>query len=516
MSSSERYSPVPLPPNPNLEQQKKLAKDLLEAYRSDDPQAKQRVADHLPKHDPARSIALHDTQFVIAREYGFESWPKFAAHIREVNQANAIDRFKKAVLDGEHRRVKSLINEYPSLREKIHAPLFDFDRPAIVAARDNIKLVDVLLESGANIDARSDWHAGGFGVLDNASDEVARELTARGATVDVHAAAWLGDMDRLRELIEADSSLVHAEGGDGQRPLHFARKIEIAGYLLDHGAEIDALCVDHKSTAAHYRCGDSPDVVKFLIERGAKPDILIAAAINDIDLVNRLLDEDPDCISTRVGREGSPLITDSPGGHIYQWVLGFDLTPHDVARKFGHQEVYELLLERSPIEERLLAACSNGDRDTAIALLDENDTLVDSLSLDRMSVFANAASRGDQEAVRLMLDVGFDLRARGQDQGTVLHLAAWNGDIVLVDLLLQHDPPLNDTNDIHGSPPLCWCAFGSHIRRHPDGDYLAVAERLIDAGADIHMPGNKKGSTMLQMAEGNPEMQELLRRHGAR
>ena len=68
MSPSERYSPVPLPPNPNLEQQKKLAKDLLEAYHSDDPQAKQRVADHLPKHDPARSIALHDTQFVIARE----------------------------------------------------------------------------------------------------------------------------------------------------------------------------------------------------------------------------------------------------------------------------------------------------------------------------------------------------------------------------------------------------------------------------------------------------------------
>ncbi len=53
----------------------------------------------------------------------------------------------------------------------------------------------------------------------------------RGAVVDVHAAARLGMMDRLRELISLDPSLVHARGGDGQTPLHFASSVEVAAYL---------------------------------------------------------------------------------------------------------------------------------------------------------------------------------------------------------------------------------------------------------------------------------------------
>ena len=50
----------------------------------------------------------------------------------------------------------------------------------------------------------------------------------------------------------ADPQLVHARGGDGQTPLHFASTVEIAEYLLDQGADIDARDVDHVSTPAQY------------------------------------------------------------------------------------------------------------------------------------------------------------------------------------------------------------------------------------------------------------------------
>jgi hypothetical protein len=43
----------------------------------------------------------------------------------------------------------------------------------------------------------------------------------------------------------------------------------------------------------------------------------------------------------------------------------------------------------------------------------------------------------------------------------------------------------------------------------------AVAERLVAAGADISALGNGQGRTLLQMAQGNKEMQEALRRLGA-
>ena len=98
------------------------------------------------------------------------------------------------------------------------------------------EMLDVLLAFGADLNAKSRWLAGGFGLLHSASTELAAYAIERGAIVDVHAAAQLSLLDRLRELVKADPELVHARGGDGQTPLHFAATVEIASYLLDHGA----------------------------------------------------------------------------------------------------------------------------------------------------------------------------------------------------------------------------------------------------------------------------------------
>ena len=47
-------------------------------------------------------------------------------------------------------------------------------------------MIDALLRAGADIDARSDWWAGSFGVLDYASG-LENFLIERGARVDAHA-----------------------------------------------------------------------------------------------------------------------------------------------------------------------------------------------------------------------------------------------------------------------------------------------------------------------------------------
>ena len=110
---------------------------------------------------------------------------------------------------------------HPELKAKINEPWGPFDTPPIVNVRSR-PMLDVLLEAGADLNAKSRWWAGGFGLLDWASPELAAYAIERGAVVDVHAAARLGMMDRLRELIAHDPGLVHARGGDGQTPLHFA------------------------------------------------------------------------------------------------------------------------------------------------------------------------------------------------------------------------------------------------------------------------------------------------------
>src|ERR1700759_4438637 len=70
----------------NLEQQKKQARELLRAIRAGSPDALVRVRDrHLrwAAEDNAtlqKEAALHDAQFVIAREQGFASWTKLKAY----------------------------------------------------------------------------------------------------------------------------------------------------------------------------------------------------------------------------------------------------------------------------------------------------------------------------------------------------------------------------------------------------------------------------------------------------
>jgi len=68
-----------LPPNPSLEQLKHQAKDLLRASRELNLQALLRIEQYLPNRSGVAALA--DTQLVIAREYGFASWPKLKRHV---------------------------------------------------------------------------------------------------------------------------------------------------------------------------------------------------------------------------------------------------------------------------------------------------------------------------------------------------------------------------------------------------------------------------------------------------
>src|SRR5678815_4055728 len=288
-----------------------------------------------------------------------------------------------------------------------------------------------------------------------------RYAIGRGAIVDVHAAARLGKMAGLRDLISANPDLVHARGGDGQTPLHFARTVEVAEFLLEHGADIDARDVDHESTPAQYMVGDRQEVARYLVQRGCKTDILLAAALGDADLVRRHLDADPECIRMRVSDEWFPMHNAKAGGTIYQWTLGWHVSAHDVARKFGHDDVLRLLMDRSPPEVRLLAACWAGDESAVRYLLGENPSLAASLSEPDRRQVANAARNNQFAAVRLRLAAGLPVDARGQHGGTPLHWAAWHGSAEMVREILRYNPPLEATDAEFKAPPLGWANHGS-------------------------------------------------------
>src|SRR5687767_7196897 len=108
MSSTSRRT---LPARPDLAQQKKLAKELLHAFRAGDREAIARVRAELPDK---REVSLVDAQFVLAREYGFTSWRELKDGIekRIAAQRPAIERFKRAVRDGDAKAVRTLLEQH--------------------------------------------------------------------------------------------------------------------------------------------------------------------------------------------------------------------------------------------------------------------------------------------------------------------------------------------------------------------------------------------------------------------
>src|SRR5690606_20140692 len=119
--------------------------------------------------------------------------------------------------------VRRLLESHPEFRKQIDAPVFPFNAPAIVACADDLAMVEVLLDFGADPNRRSDWWAGGFHALHSATGVVADRLIKAGAIPDACAAAHLDRPDLLARILAEDPARVHERGGDGQRPLHFAR-----------------------------------------------------------------------------------------------------------------------------------------------------------------------------------------------------------------------------------------------------------------------------------------------------
>lgn len=466
-----------LPQRPNLEYLKKEAKELLRSTQTG---------------------KLADAQHALANEYGFATWTQLKSHVEALGLTPA-QELKVAVCDGDAPRLRKLLERHPELRTKIDEPLegYGFGQHALYAAvqRSNRAIIDILLEAGADIRKRTEWWAGGFGVLDDCDPGMVEFLTARGAVLDAHSASRLGMLPKLREFVAADPDVVHARGGDGQTPLHFASTVEIAEFLLENGADIDARDVDHESTPAQYMLRveqkrhyprDRQDVARYLVLRGCHTDILMASALGDADLVKRHLDLDPSCIRMSVSDRWFPRQNPRAGGSIYIWKLGRYRTAHTVARDFGHEDVFQLLLKRTPEDLKLALACELGDETAFYEFLSRNPHAAESLSESDRQKLPDAAQNNNAMAVRLMLEAGWPVDTPGEMGATALHWAAFNGNAEIAREILRFQPSLELKSSEYAGTALSWAIYGSgNGWNRETGDYVGTVRALLEAGATV-------------------------------
>jgi len=255
--------------------------------------------------------------------------------------------FWAAVQRSDTERVQALLAAEPALAAATNPDWFDAQALVNAATRADLAMIGVLLEGGADINAKSRWWAGGWSALHHAVDRLntalAQQLLEHCAEIDVHSAAGLGRAERLQGLLDADPALVHLRGPDGILPLHFASTIEVADLLLQRGAEIDARDLDHGGTAAQWMLRGRHDVCRFLIARGATTDIFMDCALGELGRVEQALRRDPRLLHAETCTP--PFMpAPAPGDHIYAYVLAGRAAPLHVAARRGRRDVVDLLL----------------------------------------------------------------------------------------------------------------------------------------------------------------------------
>jgi len=315
-----------LPPRPNLEQYTAQAKALVEASASDDPAALRewisRWLDARGDEDVERFVrgdmrerTLTEARFVIARAYGFLSWPKFAAHLEGLGQPSPVSNFEAAadaIVAGDEVTLTRLLREHPDLirarstREHratllIYIAANGVENYRQKTPKNAVRIAAILLDAGAEVDAEADMYGGGCttlglvatsvhperagvqtalmqllidrgaaidrpaaagnrhsivnGCLANGRPAAAAYLADRGAQLDLEGAAGIGRLDIVREFFNADGSL-KATATQPQMHAGFAwaaanGQTPVVEYLLDRGMPIDARLRPHAQTGLH-------------------------------------------------------------------------------------------------------------------------------------------------------------------------------------------------------------------------------------------------------------------------
>jgi ankyrin repeat protein len=539
-----------LPARPNLEQYKKQAKDLIKACKAGDQQAIQRVKTYharlanLPVSEVlATKFALADAHLVIAREHGFESWPKFAKHVEALAHA------RSAVAVGD--------------------PLAAFIEAACVP--------------------RDSGHASGTLELAEAILAAHPEV----ASSNIHTAAILGDDTAVRRFLALDPQNATAKG----RPydwnaltyLCFSRYLRIdrprsasfvraATALLDAGADPDTgwMETNHQphpewESAIYGAAGVAhhPEITRLLLERGADPNdeetpyhapetydnaalhvLIESGKLNDESLgmillrktdwhdregIQWLLEHgvDPNR-ATRLGKTAlhNAVLSDNDI-KIFEVLLDHGADPTLIserpdrgrqassgksviamAARRGRGDALDLIEQKGiPIElqgvERLIAACARNDAKQVRSIAEQEPQLVRELLAEEGRLLAEFAGNANTEGIRHLLDLGVDVRALYEGDAyfdiakdsMALHVAAWKAWPATVKLLIERGAPVN-VPDGQGRTPLalavkaCVDSYWAY-RRTPES-----VEALLRAGAS---------ASGINFPSGYAEVDDLLR-----
>ncbi len=487
-----------LPPRPNLDQLKHQAKEL------------QRSA----------QIPLHEAQTRIAREYGFKSWNALHDHVEAVTLEfdAAVDAFLEAATDERRDRAERILALHPKIpKASLYTALVIGDADAVQA---RLERDPSLATKAGGMRGWEPIHYVCYTSMAHDSPEraaglaaIARRLIALGVDPNTRF-PWLhhnvrrpvlwGASRHVRSLPLVQALLdAGADPNDGVTlPLAAsAGDIAVLEALLAHGAKVDQAWATDGATSLYaiLNWSRTAEGVNWLLAHGADPNAVFAEnGETPLHVVARAWDVP---LAEAMVARGADIERKRADGR----------TPYAVAELNGNRAVADWLLAHGASPElsevdRLVAACSRGDRRTAEALLAGNPKLRDEITDDHYIALHQAAERNDVRALEAMLACGFDPNRPDAGIGkTALHSAAMEGWPDAVRVLLAHGASVHVRDREFKGQPLIWAAEGSRQGRE-GRDFAAVGRLLLDAGSPVEW------ETTEEPAEGLLEIVEMWRR----
>ena len=364
------------------------------------------------------------------------------------------------------------------------------------------KVAALLLDRGANVHATlssARGLSGGFwtalqaidlGIWDGrqpGDQEMIRLLLHRGATFDLTVAAALGELDRVRQMLDAEPARIAETRPSGRRPLSAAIEAghdAVARLLLERGADpnwAEPTAPQGRSLHAAARAGKR-DIVEVLLAYGADPNSSVESSGNAV-----VASATPEIRALLIARGGEPDPYDT------NWIDDDDElrrvaeNPTETLRvsaafamvvSDGRRDRLERLLTAGLRVPSVLTGCQTyllTHADMLRTLL-AHGMSPDVMNWQRQTLLHHICrhpemkrwiSSGPADAVEkaaILLDAGADISARDEEyRSTPLAWAARCGAVEMVKFLLSRGAPANLPDDEPWATPLAW----AERRQHP-------------------------------------------------
>jgi ankyrin repeat protein len=476
---------------PSLDTFRRAARRLKKSVAAGDAEALARIRAHVSADRPIRHA---DCLHVIAREDGFESWPKlkFSVELQSLTHEQRAKQLETALANGRHWVTEKLLAEFPDLADdNLGLQIALYDREAVQAVLEadplaaarpiGVRRPILHLAFSKDFRRRPDRQADMMAI--------AELLLENGADVNDGHPPEPGSEHRLSALYAA---LCHADN------------FELGRWLLEKGADPN----DHESLYHSTELGHTR-ALELLLNHGARVNgtnaLPRAIDFNDARMVRLLLEHgaDPNC-STATHPSGEP-VEGVPALHqAARRSASFDIaellldrgadpafvwnghTAYGFARIYGNRKMAECLAGReaattlSP-NEIILADCAdgtwNGVRLDRSGLSDEAGRLLTRL----------ASMPGRLEHIKALVGAGLDPNEADEMGLPALHVAGWNGFVAELELFLSFNPDLDYRNGFGGNAIETVIHGAENAPKQVRADHVSCARFLLAAGAEINV-----------------------------